>query len=55
MNNLSNIEEVKNRGEILEVDKSKIRTNTFILTFKDGSQCNVNGETLNKIQQIKQK
>jgi hypothetical protein len=46
---MSNIEEVKKRGEILEIDKSKIRTNTFILTFKDGSQCNVNGETLNKI------
>lgn len=46
---MSNTEEIKKRGEIYEIDKSKIRVNTFIVTFIDGSQANCNGETMNKL------
>ncbi len=49
MNSLSNVEEIKKRGEIYEIDKSTIRANVFIVSFVDGSQANVNGETMNLI------
>ena len=49
MSALSNVEEINKRGPIYEIDKSKIRVNTFIITFINGSQANCNGETMNKL------
>lgn len=55
--NLSSFEEIKNRKDPLyggvatptEIKPSIIKEDTFIILFKDGSQANVNQETLNKL------
>jgi len=49
MRNLSTLTEVLLRGKILESTKSRIRSNTVILQFQDGSQANVDLETFNKL------
>lgn len=57
MNSNSSIEEINQRkdplyggkAKIVEVDKSKIRVDCFILQFRDGSQANVTGEVLNQL------
>ncbi len=49
MNGLSTLEEVKKRAAIVEICKSIIRADTFILILKDGSQMNINGEVYNQL------
>jgi len=46
---MSNIEEINKRGPIYEIDKSKIRVNTLICTFRSGDQCNISLDTYEKL------
>jgi len=50
---MSNIEEINKRGTVYEIDKSKIRANTFIITFISGDQANINSDTLGKLEKKK--
>ena len=52
MSNLSTLEELKKRTPIVEIDKSKIRADTYIVTFTLGDQANINGETYNQLNNL---
>lgn len=49
MRNLSTLVEILSRGKIIEIIPSTIRENTYICTFFDGTQANINEETFNKL------
>ena len=46
---ISTYEEVLLRGDILEISKSNLRDNVFIVIFADGTQANITSETYYKI------
>lgn len=46
---LSTLTEVLSRGKIYEICDSILRDDTFIVIFVDGTQANIDGETLEKL------
>ncbi len=49
MSSYSTLQEIQKRGKIVEIDKSKIRVDCFIITFENGSQANCSGEVYNQL------
>jgi hypothetical protein len=45
----STLTEVLLRGKIIEISKATIRENTYICIFHDGTQCNIDEETLKQL------
>lgn len=45
MKGISTLLEVVNRGKILDISRSVIRYNVFIVIFADGSQANIDLDT----------
>lgn len=43
--NLSTFEEIMKRSSIVSIDESERRAGTYIVTFEDGTQSNVDYET----------
>lgn len=49
---LSTLVEVLMRGNILDISPSTLRKDTFIITFVDGTQANIDIETYEKLTKI---